>query len=76
MKLTELHRRVHDAEKALHTAIEERFAPGARVHVRWGDHKVKAVALSTAWGRVEVRNEATGREYWVDATRLVEFDRL
>lgn len=72
--LMELHREQRDADKALNDAIAERFADKL-VHVRWGDNEVAARVIQTSpWGRVEVRSVLSGKEYWVEANRLVEYE--
>lgn len=75
MKLSELYEECLAAESRLEVAIEQRFKRGMRVNVRWGDNYVPAHVNSTHRTRVTVTSEH-GDTYWVDATRLAEFDKL
>lgn len=71
--LRDLERQVIETERALKTAIKERFTEGTLVQVRWGQYAVSAVVLDTAFDRVKVRSLTSQKEYWVHAPRIVEF---
>jgi hypothetical protein len=74
-KLRTLNERLHAASHALGVAVEGRMRPGDRVHVRWGENEVRAEVVRT-YGRMVWVRSTHGKEYRVDATRIVEFDFL
>jgi len=61
---------VSRAETALGHAVQELAPPGARVAWHMNGRHVGVVIRNGYYGRVFVRNERTGREYWIGAYAL------
>ena len=62
---------VDAAQQRLNDTITEICAPGTNVTYGDGRHQQSGVVIRTAGARVRVRNNRTGKEYYIHAYRLL-----
>lgn len=72
--LKQLHNDVYQARSVYEAAIKVRFKPDTPATVTHGQNRIPVRVVAVYGTAVRVRNGGTGKEYGVDATRLLEHD--
>lgn len=65
---------IHDAESEYRAAVEATLPINSWVTVKHGERRTGVWVIGHAYGRVHVRNPDSEKDYWVDASRLVEHE--
>ena len=63
--------RVYEAERARNFEIARLCSPGDRIRYEHGYNAIAVTVLSTGGERLKVRNENSGKEYWISALSVL-----
>ena len=61
---------VRAAEAVLALVIAGNFPPGSRINWTVGEYTLGGEIVRTSGDRLCVRNQATGKQYWINSYRL------
>ncbi len=64
--------RERSAQKNVSAVLKRHFSPGTRLYWKMGEHFQRGEVIYTGGQRIKVHNDRTGREYLINADRIVE----